>query len=120
MTSDDFANIALSMPDASESVGARQRDFTISGEIFAKLGYPNEDFALLELTPHERLVVMAALPPIFTRATGEAARSGSTLVRLGRHDAVKDALVRRAMELAYEAARERAASVENLDRRRRN
>ena len=43
MTADDFRQIALSLPEASESAHMDHPDFRVRGKIFATLGYPDRE-----------------------------------------------------------------------------
>jgi hypothetical protein len=53
MTAGDFRKLALSFPEAIESAHMRHPDFRVRGKIFATLGYPGKDWAVLKLTPDE-------------------------------------------------------------------
>jgi hypothetical protein len=113
MTSDDFRKIALSMPGAVEAGHMDHPDFRIAGKIFATLGYPNHEFGMLKVPPEEQIVLVAAHPSVFGPAAGAWGRNGSTLVRL---DVARDAVVRRAMELACDATRAKPAKKRKAER----
>lgn len=50
MTPNDFRQLALSLPEVIESAHMRHPDFRVGGRIFATLGYPDEDSAVVKLT----------------------------------------------------------------------
>jgi hypothetical protein len=106
MTADGFRKLALSMPDALEAGHLDHPDFRIGGKIFATLGYPNDDFAMVKLTPEEQAVVIGSDPVVFSAANGAWGKNGATLVRLRSARAPS---VRRALELAYDATAKKAA-----------
>jgi len=54
MTARDFREIALSFPEAIESAHMSHPDFRVGGRIFATLGYPDEEWGMIKLTPEEQ------------------------------------------------------------------
>ena len=54
MTPNEFRELALSFPEAIESAHMRHPDFRVGGKIFATLGYPNENSAMVKLSPNEQ------------------------------------------------------------------
>ena len=62
MTADDFRKIALSCPEAVESAHMSHPDFRVRGKIFATLGYPDQEWATLKLTPAEQSEFIEADP----------------------------------------------------------
>jgi hypothetical protein len=98
MKAGEFRRIALSMAEASESAHMGHPDFRVGGKIFATLGYPDERFGAVMLTPEEQEDLLLAHPNIFTPAKGAWGRSGSTQVRL---DVVSAATLRRAITAAW-------------------
>lgn len=105
MTADEFRKLAMSMADAIEVGHMGHPDFRIGGKIFATLGYPDDEWGMLKLTPEEQTVLIAAQPAMFAPAKGAWGRSGSTLVRLS---VAREAVVRRAIELACSIAAQKA------------
>ena len=103
MQPDQFRKIALSMPEASESSHMDHPDFRVGGLIFASLGYPDDDFGMVVLSPEEQAKFVTEHPKIFAPAKGAWGRSGSTVVRL---ENVKAPLLRKALVAAW---RKRAA-----------
>ena len=69
MTRDGFRRLALSLPEASEVGHMGHPDFRLRGKIFAMLGYPSEDWAMVKLTPEqqEALVGSASSWPVYER-----------------------------------------------------
>ena len=86
MTADDFRRIALSLPEASESAHMDHPDFRVRGKIFATLGYPDEDWGMVKLTPEQQVSLVRAEPAVFVPAKGAWGRRGSTSVRLDTVD----------------------------------
>ena len=98
MTITDFRQLALSMPEASESAHMEHPDFRVGGKIFATLGYPDRDHGMVVLPPEEQAHVVRSQPRTFAPAKGAWGKSGSTLVRL---DAVDEPTLHRLMEIAW-------------------
>jgi hypothetical protein len=82
MTADQFRRLALSMPEASEVGHMGHPDFRVGGKIFATLGYPDEAWGMLKLTPEQQEAVMAAEPDVFVPVKGAWGRRGATTVCL--------------------------------------
>ena len=82
MTANDFRKLALSLPEAVESAHMRHPDFRVRGKIFATLGYPNKDFAVVKLTPDEQKEFVRGDPNVFEPVNGAWGRRGNTSVRL--------------------------------------
>ena len=70
MTADDFRKIALSLPEAIESAHMNHPDFRVRGKIFATLGYPDENWAVVKLTPEEQKSFVRADPDVFQPVKG--------------------------------------------------
>jgi hypothetical protein len=88
VTADDFRQIALSLPEASESAHMDHPDFRVRGKIFATLGYPDQGWGLVKLTPEQQTSLVRAEPAVFVPAKGAWGRRGSTSVRLDTVDRV--------------------------------
>ena len=82
MTPDDFRDLALSFPGASEAAHSGHPDFRVNGKIFATLGYPDESFAVLMLTPDAQQEAIGRHPEVFEAVAGAWGRRGNTNVRL--------------------------------------
>jgi hypothetical protein len=100
MTSADFRRIALSLAGAEERAHGGHPDFRVKGKIFATLGYPDERYGTLVLSPQDQSILVHSHPKAFKPAAGAWGRMGSTSVLLRLAP-------RRAVEAALEAAWER-------------
>ena len=94
MTAEDFRTLALSLPDAIESAHMHHPDFRVRGKIFATLGYPDEDSAVVKLTPDEQREFVRSEPKVFQPVKGAWGRRGNTKIYLPRAkiDIVRDTL----------------------------
>ena len=94
MTSNHFRKLALSFPEAIESAHMHHPDFRVGGRIFATLGYPNENSAVVKLTPDEQKEFVRSNPDVFKAVKGAWGRQGSTNIQLpaATIDLVRDAL----------------------------
>jgi hypothetical protein len=82
MTAGKFRQLALGFPGATESAHGEHPDFRIDGKIFATLGYPDEKWGMVKLTPAQQRAFKRKAPSIFDPAKGAWGIRGSTLVRL--------------------------------------
>jgi len=82
MTSEDFRKLALSFPYANESAHMDHPDFRVRGKIFATLGYPDENWAVVKLSLQEQKNFVRAHPHTFQPVKGAWGRSGATKVHL--------------------------------------
>lgn len=98
MTPEEFRRIALSFPEAVESQHMNHPDFRVGNKIFATLGYPNEEWAMVNLTPEQQHNYVQAESETFAPVKGGWGRRGSTNVRL---KAAKKAITRRALAEAW-------------------
>src|SRR6266480_3728464 len=94
MTADDFRKLALSFPEAVESVHMHHPDFRVCGKIFATLGYPDENSAVVKLTPDEQKDFVRRDPNVFRPVKGAWGRRGNTIIQVpaAKIDAVREAL----------------------------
>jgi hypothetical protein len=94
MTPDDFRKLALSFPEAIESAHMHHPDFRVGGRIFATLGYPDENSAVVKLRPDEQKEFVRKNPGVFRSVKGAWGRQGSTNIHLpeARIDNVREAL----------------------------
>ena len=97
MTPNEFRELALSFPEAIESAHMRHPDFRVGGRIFATLGYPNEDSAMVKLSPDDQKEFVRTSPRVFKPVKGAWGRQGATNIHLG---AAKRSLVRNALDAA--------------------
>ncbi|MFZ0934477.1 MAG: MmcQ/YjbR family DNA-binding protein [Bryobacteraceae bacterium] len=98
MTPDDFRRIALSFPETEERAHQDHPDFRVGGKIFATLGYRENGWAMVKLTPEEQHNFVGAWPAAFAPVAGAWGRHGSTSVRL---TAAHKAVARRALAAAW-------------------
>lgn len=87
MTPAAFAKLALSLEGAIEGSHHGTKDFRAGGRIFATLGYPDEDHAMVKLTPDQQRMLIEAEPSIFVPMKGKWGLGGATNVRLKAADA---------------------------------
>jgi hypothetical protein len=99
MTAQQFRELALSFPDAVEGEHVRHPDFRVRGKIFATLGYPDESFGVLMLTPDAQQEAIGRDPEVFDAVAGAWGRRGNTKVRLR---AARPKQLRPWMQLAWE------------------
>lgn len=83
MTPEGFRKIALALPEAREGSHLGHADFRVGKRIFATLGYPDDSFAMMKLTPSQQAQLVQRAPKVFTPVPGGWGRRGSTYVRLG-------------------------------------
>jgi hypothetical protein len=82
MTEDDFRKIALSLGGATESAHMLHPDFRVRGKIFATLGYPNRDCAVVVLSPEKQKEFVRDHPDVFEPVKGIWGERGNTKVNL--------------------------------------
>jgi hypothetical protein len=99
MNADKFRKLALSLPDAVESAHMNHPDFRIGGKIFATLGFPDESWAMVKVTPQQLESLRAADSESFRPCNGAWGQRGCTNVRLA---SAKTSLVSAALKLAAE------------------
>jgi hypothetical protein len=94
MTPGDFRKLALSLPDAEEHAHQNHPDFRVAGRIFATLGYPDADWAMVKLYPAQQQAYVAADPKTFVPVKGAWGAKGATSVHLASANKtrVKEAL----------------------------
>lgn len=98
MTPDAFRRIALALVGATESAHMDHPDFRVGGKIFASLGYPDEHWGMLKITPEQQANFVGQAPTIFQPVKGAWGRQGSTNVHL---PSARVAPVREAMAAAW-------------------
>jgi hypothetical protein len=99
MTANQFRKLALSLPDVVESSHVNHPDFRVRNKIFATLGYPDDRWGMVKLTPDQQAALLRSEPAIFRPAAGAWGRSGSTIVLLS---AAKVVQLRPIMRQAWE------------------
>lgn len=94
-----FRKLALSVTGAEEREHMDHPDFRADGKIFATLGYPDEKFAMVKLTPQQQAEFVKKEPEVFTPVPGKWGLGGATHVRLS---AAESKSVKRALGMARE------------------
>jgi hypothetical protein len=97
MTADEFRNLALSLPEASEGAHMGHPDFRVRGKIFATLG-PKQAWGMVKLTPDQQRLFIRTGAGAFKPASGAWGRQGSTIVQLEDAD---EPTVRQALLVAW-------------------
>jgi hypothetical protein len=87
MSSSRFRKIALGLPGAVEGAHQGTADFRVGKRIFATIGYPDDDWGMVKLTPEQQSVLVEAEPDIFRPVAGGWGKYGNTNVRLAKADA---------------------------------
>lgn len=108
MTPHQFRELALSFDGAEEREHGGHPDFRVNGKIFATLGYPDESFGVVVLSPEEQNVLVQNYPKAFVPVKGKWGEKGSTTVIL-KH--ATKAAASEALELAWERRRATAPRV---------
>jgi hypothetical protein len=98
MTCEQFRRLALSLPEASEQEHMGHPDFRVAGRVFATVGYPDERWAMVKLTPMEQEKFVHDEPQAFVPVKGAWGRQGCTHVRLRL---AKKPAVRQALQAAW-------------------
>jgi hypothetical protein len=88
MSQDRFRRVALGLPGAIEGAHQGHADFRVGKRIFATLGYPDDNWGMVKLTPEQQSMLIEAEPEIFRPVPGGWGRGGSTNVRVARADPV--------------------------------
>jgi hypothetical protein len=57
-------------------------DFRVGGKIFATLGYPDRNWAMVKLPPEQQELFSKTAPAVFVPVKGGWGRQGATSVRL--------------------------------------
>ena len=82
MNMDEFRAAALKVPGAIEAAHMNHPDFRVNGKIFASLGYPDEDWGMVKLTPDQQRSFMKKSPGAFKPCNGAWGARGATNVHL--------------------------------------
>jgi hypothetical protein len=98
MTADEFRELALSLPEASENEHMGHPDFRVRGKIFATLGMPNSEWAMVKITPDEQTLFIRTEPAVFQPVKGAWGRRGCTNICLA---AAEEPSVRQALVAAW-------------------
>jgi hypothetical protein len=82
MNAKDFRRLALALPGASEVGHMGHPDFRVNGKIFATLGYPDNAWAVVKVTPERQSSFVKSYPAIFKPVKGVWGLQGNTNVHL--------------------------------------
>lgn len=82
MTIAQFRRLALGLPEAIEHGHMGHPDFRVGGKIFATLGYPEQGYCMVKLTPDQQALFARAEPKTFVPAKGAWGKSGATCAEL--------------------------------------
>jgi len=97
MTPDEFRKMALVIPTAVERSHMNHPDFRIAGKIFASLGVPDENWAMVKLTRQQQRAFIEKAPQVFQSCSGAWGRAGATNVYL---TAAMPRVLRAALDMA--------------------
>ena len=81
-----FRKVALGLPETVEGSHQGHADFRVGKRVFATLGYPDESWGMVKLTPEQQTMLVEAEPDIFRPVPGGWGKGGSTNVRLAKAD----------------------------------
>jgi hypothetical protein len=98
MSADEFREIALSLPEAIEAAHVNHPDFRVRGKIFATMGFPDEAWAVVKLTPDQQQEIVARDPDMFQPVKGGWGRRGYTQIVLPK---ARTVMVRKAVTIAW-------------------
>ena len=87
MTADDFRTLALSLEGARYASRLGAIEFLVKDTVFASLGGPNPNLAILKLTREDQARAIAQAPSLFLPQPGGAGARGLTCVRLSQASA---------------------------------
>jgi len=100
MTPNTFRGLALGFPGAVESAHMNHSDFRVAGKVFATLGYPDDAWAMIKLTPEKQQSFVRDAAPAFRPCKGVWGQRGATNVHLA---SATEAQVRSALEASLQA-----------------
>ena len=87
MSAKGFRKAALALPDAVEGMHQGHADFRVGKRVFATLGYPDDSWGMVKLTPEQQTVLVEAEPEIFRPVPGGWGKGGNTNVLLSKANA---------------------------------
>lgn len=97
MTSNEFRDLALALPEVVEAEHMGHPDFRVGGKIFATLG-PKEQWGMVKVTPEQQGLFVRTDPEAFQPIPGAWGRRGATKVLLESAD---ESSVRQALIVAW-------------------
>lgn len=101
MKVEEFRQQALSFAGAIESAHMNHPDFRAGKKpiIFASLGKPDVEWAMVKLTPEQQQVLLASNPDVFQPCSGAWGERGYTNLHL---PSAKKSVGKMALQMAYE------------------
>lgn len=99
MTAAEFRRLALALRGAEEKQHMNHPDFRVGGKIFATMGYPNKDWAMVKLVPGQQEQCVEAEPEVYSPVKGKWGLQGCTSVCLKK---ATKASAKKALEAAWE------------------
>ena len=115
MSSTRFRRAALALPGAVEGSHQGHADFRAGKRIFATLGYPDDDWGMVKLTPEQQSMLVEAEPEIFRPVPGGWGKYGNTNVLLAKADA---ATLKSALTMAWENVASKASTKRRVTKQR--
>lgn len=97
MTAQEFRELAISLPEATEAAHGGHPDFRVRGKIFATLN-ADETLGMAKLTPEEQAMFVRTEPKVYQPVKGAWGRLGCTYVCL---EAATEPSVRQALIAAW-------------------
>ena len=93
-------------------------DFRVAGKIFATLGYPDDDWAMIKLSSEKQREFVRSNPNIFRLIKGAWGRHGATNVYLSRAKAgkVREAVAEAWRHAALKRLRSAGPTPDNIPR----
>ena len=88
MSTARFRRVALALPGVVEGAHHGHADFRVGKRVFASLGYPDDAWGMVKLTPEQQALLVETEPEMFRPVPGAWGRNGSTNVRLAKADQV--------------------------------
>src|SRR4026209_2298637 len=98
MTPSDFRDLALALPETTESAHMSHPHFRVGGKIFATLGAPDEAHGMVKLSPEDQALFVRTEPKVVRPADGAWGRQGCTYLTLA---AASEPTVRQALNAAW-------------------
>ncbi|MEQ1905122.1 MAG: MmcQ/YjbR family DNA-binding protein [Pirellulaceae bacterium] len=99
MTPDEFRKLALAFDGAEEKSHQNHPDFRCGGKIFATLGAPNDEWAVVKLNPAQQQAFVKLDAKSFVPASGAWGQRGYTQIRLS---SAKKTLIQAALDNSFE------------------
>ncbi|MCS3762803.1 MmcQ/YjbR family DNA-binding protein [Bradyrhizobium centrosematis] len=115
MSKSRFRKSALALPGVIEGEHHGHADFRIGKRVFATLGYPDDTWGMVKLSPDQQAMLVDAEPELFRPVPGAWGKSGSTNVKLAKIDPTT---LRSALDMAWRnvAPKSLLASIETRSR----